>query len=733
VNDLATWYAGNDRYLRLSLTWLRLRLERATALVQERDRAERSAERVEAGTRPPALPEATPPPVAPVKRGWFRRLFETPQPLPGDPQAQPELDAGGATAKRLALPADELSQNYSRDWDDEIAAAAAEVREVVSTMSPPPGLERIGQVLGLSDFERDVLLLCVAPELDTGMNALFVGAFGQQWPTFASALNLFDDPAWDVRSPDRPLRYWHLLDMPSAPDTPLNSTPLRADERIVNAIKGLDHVDGRLVHLFEPVPAAQTMLPASQQAVVADAIDLWFRVAAGQKSFLVQLVGRNGPARTAVARQIATSIGRDLYRLRPALLPASTEEIDLLARLWQRETLIAPFGLYVEDDADSGASTSARGAFLSRTGGLILLGGHDVFPDAPGAAAVLDVATPTGAEQRALWREVLGPTSDVDVGPLVEQFNLDADMIRRIARDAGPLPDGPLATVVLRSVARKHLRPRLESAAVRVEPMASWDSLILPDAETALLHQIAEQVTQRSRVYRDWGFGARMNRGLGISALFAGESGTGKTMAAEVLANELGLDLFRIDLAGVVSKYIGETEKNLRGLFDAAEEGGVILFFDEADALFGKRSEVKDAHDRYANIEINYLLQRLETYRGLAILATNMRGALDRAFIRRLRFVVTFPFPSVADRARMWQLAFPSAVPCEPLDVLRLARIDLTGAGIANAALNAAFRAAHAERPVGMACVLAAARGELRKQDRPVNEADFRWESGALA
>ena len=181
--------------------------------------------------------------------------------------------------------------------------------------------------------------------------------------------------------------------------------------------------------------------------------------------------------------------------------------------------------------------------------------------------------------------------------------------------------------------------------AERIEPIATWDDIVLPDYEMGLLHQIADQVEQRSKVYDEWGFREKMNRGLGISALFAGESGTGKTMAAEVIANELRLNLYRIDLSAVVSKYIGETEKNLRRLFDAAEDGGAILFFDEADALFGKRSEVKDSHDRYANIEINYLLQRMEAYRGLAILATNMKSALDHAFLRRLRFIVNFPFP----------------------------------------------------------------------------------------
>ena len=202
-------------------------------------------------------------------------------------------------------------------------------------------------------------------------------------------------------------------------------------------------------------------------------------------------------------------------------------------------------------------------------------------------------------------------------------------------------------------------RPGLDGLAQRIEPKATWDDIVLPASEMKLLRQIAAQVRYRGQVYGAGGFAASRSRGLSINALFAGESGTGKTMAAEVIANDLGLNLYRIDLSAVVNKYIGETEKNLRRLFDAAEDGGVILFFDEADALFGRRSEVKDSHDRYANIEINYLLQRLESFTGLAIMATNMKSALDTAFLRRIRFVVEFRAHGAAERKLIWQRIFP--------------------------------------------------------------------------
>jgi SpoVK/Ycf46/Vps4 family AAA+-type ATPase len=273
---------------------------------------------------------------------------------------------------------------------------------------------------------------------------------------------------------------------------------------------------------------------------------------------------------------------------------------------------------------------------------------------------------------------------------------------------------------------RRRLRARLDQLAERLAPRLAWDDLVLPDEQTQLMQGIVGQARARFQVYEDWGFAHRASRGLGISVLFAGESGTGKTLAAEVLASELKLDLYRIDLSAVVSKYIGETEKNLRRMFDAAEQGGAILFFDEADALFGKRSEVKDSHDRYANIEINYLLQRMEAFSGLAILATNMKSALDTAFLRRLRFIITFPFPGVKERRRIWQRALPQETPREDLDYDRLARLNLSGGNINSIALNAAFMAAGQQQSVTMPILFAAARLELRKLDRAFAESDFR-------
>ncbi|NEO64423.1 MAG: ATP-binding protein, partial [Moorea sp. SIO4G2] len=248
-----------------------------------------------------------------------------------------------------------------------------------------------------------------------------------------------------------------------------------------------------------------------------------------------------------------------------------------------------------------------------------------------------------------------------------------------------------------------------------INASATWDDLVLPTPQRLLLGDIATHLRHKYKVYQEWGFAQKGDRGLGISALFYGASGTGKTMAAEVLAQEFRLDLYRIDLSRVVSKYIGETEKNLRRIFDAAETGFAILLFDEADALFGKRTQVKDSHDRHANIEVSYLLQRMEAYLGLAILTTNFQSALDSAFSRRIRFVVEFPFPGAEIRTQIWQRIFPAQTPTQNLNYQKLGQLNVAGGNIRNIALYAAFFAAAANEPVNMEHIYEATKREYQK------------------
>jgi AAA+ superfamily predicted ATPase len=267
----------------------------------------------------------------------------------------------------------------------------------------------------------------------------------------------------------------------------------------------------------------------------------------------------------------------------------------------------------------------------------------------------------------------------------------------------------------------------LAAVAHKIEPKYVWDDIVLPEDSLAQLREICQRVAHRHRVLGEWGFDRKLSLGKGVNALFAGPSGTGKTMAAEIIANALGLDLYRIDLAGVVSKYIGETEKNLDRVFSAAQHANAILFFDEADALFGKRSEVRDSHDRYANIEISYLLQKMEEYDGIAILATNLRQNLDDAFMRRLAFTVHFPFPDEASRRQIWTGIWPAETPLDgDIDHDFLARqYKLSGGNIKNIALASAFLAAEDEKPVTMAHLFQATRREHQKMGKTLSEGEL--------
>ena len=343
----------------------------------------------------------------------------------------------------------------------------------------------------------------------------------------------------------------------------------------------------------------------------------------------------------------------------------------------------------------------------------------------------LDVDRLEPGEQREVWREHLGATAarlNGQLDPVIANFRLSVPAIRAAGLEVrAALADGAAApAALLWDACRVQARARLDGLAQRIACTATWDDLVLPEAQMRMLRDVAAQVRHRARVHDDWGFAGKGTRGLGISALFAGASGTGKTMAAEVLAADLRLDLYRIDLSQVVSKYIGETEKHLQRVFDAAEASGAVLLFDEADALFGKRSEVRDSHDRYANIEVSYLLQRMEQYRGLAVLTTNMKALLDTAFLRRIRFILEFPFPDTSARAAMWRRIFPGATPTEALDIEQLAVLNVSGGSIRNIALQAAFLAAGSGEPVRMAHLLRAARAEYAKLEKTLTDAEAR-------
>lgn len=684
MNEREQWLQNNDDYLRDAIHWVQLRLQRQID-----------------SAAPVKIPE-------PVKTHWFK---------PNTDEAATEPDASAKTA---------------------VLALASERMAGAEAANPPPALIILSQQLGLTRFEREVLLLCVAMELDGATAALCAKAHGKPYPTFALAAQIFDEHKWDAISAERPLRYWRLLEINQPGAEPLTTSALRVDERIVNYIIEPKHiVDDRLMpFITTTIETAQDEdALAPSQRLAAELLRHYLvtkQTDAGQRSLIIQLTGTDATAKQAVASQALADVGLQIINVAVDTLPAQTAELENLIRLWGRERQLLPIVLYL--DAHGVDETTVHAVAVQRlvknAGGIVIIAARDIRAEL--GAWNLEISKPTSAEQQLAWNSALGANENTTAARLAGQFNLDLLAIQQIAHteltDIAAKPDS-LPTRLWQACLLK-TTPSLDQLAQRIDAKSTWQNLVLPKESLALLQQIVDQVDQRGKVYNDWGFLAKMNRGLGLSVLFAGESGTGKTMAAEVLANALQLNLYRIDLSSVVSKYIGETEKNLRRLFDAAEDGGAVLFFDEADALFGKRSEVKDSHDRYANIEINYLLQRIEGYRGLAILATNMKSSLDQAFMRRLRFIVNFPFPGLPERKEMWRKVFPSDVPkAVELDYERLARFNLTGGSIQNIALNAAFLAAAQPDPeakVSLPLIFDAIRGELRKLDKPVNEAEFR-------
>lgn len=607
--------------------------------------------------------------------------------------------------------------------DDENLYAALD--DAAAAMPGPSALDTLCARLGLSSFERDVLLLCAGIELDGTMVALCAAAHGDAarcYPTFSLALAALPDPEWEALTPIGALRHWRLIEVGAGPA--LTLSPLRIDERILHYLAGVQHLDDRLVGIVEPLGMTAMELVPSHSALADRIAETWSRTSLQHLWPVVQIVGDEAESRTGIALEAASRLGLSLCAIQARAIPSAPAELDGLIRLWERESALRGSALLIEcDDDDAPAAASAASPVWLADGvhGPVMISVRERLRGLRRPSIGFDARRPHSDEQRQLWHETLGESAAAmngEIDRLVAQFNLGATAIRSACAGASD-------TDRLWDACRDQARPGLENLAQWIEPKAGWDDLVLPQQQLKVLRRIAVHLRQKSVVYGKWGFGARSSRGLGISALFAGASGTGKTMAAEVLARELRLDLFRIDLSSVVSKYIGETEKNLRRLFDAAEDGGAILFFDEADALFGKRTEVKDSHDRYANIEVSYLLQRMESYCGLAILTTNMRNALDTAFLRRIRFIVDFPFPDITQRMEIWRRAFPAGTPVEGLDISRLARLNVAGGNITNIALCAAFLAAEADEPVRMKHLRDAARDEYAKLERSLTEAEI--------
>jgi hypothetical protein len=597
---------------------------------------------------------------------------------------------------------------------------------------------RLAAAFQLNDFERQLLLLAAAPELDPGFGERIAHAQDQRslWPTVALAWRLFatDDQSWlasrDSLRQDAPLFRFDLVRDMGA-DTPLGDRVLRTDPRVADALLGQAMPDARLTPYIR-----QVALPDDDDADSA-AERLGQCIAghvAGRREapLIVFLYGSPVPDLERFAAQAVRCLRLPL--LAASGLPTS------LAIPFVRESMLLPAPLFL---ADVDVTEWAR--ILTTTCPLILLASESAArrPASVDAASWLpvEVPRPSAAERISLWSATLaeiGIVSQEAAASLADSFALSATEIKQAAQLAvnqawlrGAAPEIPDVLEACRAEAQHSMT----ALAQRLQSRYGWDDLVLPTDSADKLRELCGQVRTQHRVLEEYGFSASLARGRGVTALFSGPSGTGKTMAAEVIARELQRELYRVDLARVVSKYIGESEKNLRQIFLEAERARCVVLFDEADALFGKRTDVRDSHDRYANIEVSYLLQLIEeSEEAVILLASNRREAIDDSFLRRFRFIVDFPLPEAELRRELWRRSFPPNLEAREISFDALAeRLPVSGGNIRNIALGAAFLAAGDGGVVNANLIARAARRELEKLGRPAAfvESEFAPRKGA--
>ena len=621
----------------------------------------------------------------------------------------------------------------------------------------PSRLQWLQTAYQLTPFEMDVLLLALAPELDRRYERLYAylhDHVGRRWPTVDLALHLLCPDAAarltqrTLFDPNAPLIRHHLIHLIPENDPRPSSLLghfLQLDEQITRFLLGQDSPDSRLAsfcQLYPPTPAQPVLDEQTQQALTRLMAD------ARTTGSPVRLY-LHGPAvagKQQSALNAAATLNLPLITAHLTRLPATLTLPDALTLIfryaWFYQAL--PYLEGWETLAPTSRALLQEHLHPAHPLPIVLLAGSEPWsplPDAPDEVLSVSFTLPDYPQRRRYWQAQLQTQdhtlNDNDPDILAERFRLWPNQIAQTVNAAAhqahwqvvtnQRPTPPRLTVddCFRS-ARTQSGHDLHNLATKIEPLYTWDDIVLPAAARDQLHEICQQLVHRHTVLGQWGFGQRLSLGKGVNALFAGPSGTGKTMAADIIANELGLELYKIDLSGIVSKYIGETEKNLERIFRSAENANAILFFDEADALFGKRSEVRDSHDRYANIEISYLLQKIEAYDGLAILASNLRQNLDEAFIRRLAFTVHFPFPDETNRRQIWATIWPDEAPlADDVDLDSLARqFKLSGGNIKNVALAAAYLAATDHQPIGMAHLLRAVRREYQKMGKRMGDED---------
>ncbi|SFR07226.1 ATP-binding protein [Poseidonocella sedimentorum] len=568
---------------------------------------------------------------------------------------------------------------------------------------------------GLSDPEALAVALLAGAELDRDFAALAGGSAEATGLPIGALLARLPALGWDSFLPTAVLRSWALISMAESG----RRTDRRAflDPRCLDWCLGHAGPDAALLPYLRP-PGPAAMLTAPAAAEIGPAADRLAEAAETAGRALTLITGSDGPTRQRLASDLAASLGCDTLSIDPGLLRLAPQERQAVLRRLARETVLDR----VLPVFDLPRIDAGLGEALARIEGTALLTAPALdAPEAlPPGCDQITLAPPGAPERAALWAAALELDDSAALAPLAEAFALGADDIARAATGLAHVP--PEARPAAAWAATRRLcAPPPDPLFTAITPRATLADLILPAATEAALRALLAQVRHRATVYRAWGFAARSSRGLGVSALFSGPSGTGKTLAAEAIAGALDLPLLSVNLAQVVDKYVGETEKHLDRVFGRAERAGAVLFFDEAEALFRQRGDGESGAARFTAMTVAYLLQRLEASPATCILATNMRGAIDDAFLRRLRFAVQFAFPGAAERARLWAAAFPEAAPLGEIDIPLLATLPATGGTIRNAALGAGFRAAEAGRAIGLQDIVAALESENAKLAQPVD------------
>jgi ATP-dependent 26S proteasome regulatory subunit len=610
----------------------------------------------------------------------------------------------------------------------------------------------------LSRFEVDCIVLAIAPEVDGRYETLFAYVqddVGKKRPTVELAIGLacndLDQRAEALAllhesAPAFRHQLLRLVDDPHTAEPPLPARFLKVDRRIVDFALDADRVDGRIAD------AVRSVFPRAGLPAAAAGDDTYARIeelvrGTGSRPGLIKLVGPEQVGKSHVAESLCRSTGRALVVVQGRSLLRSEVALADSFRLLEREARLRGAWVHISqfDSLLADASTrwtAERGVGRLVESGLVVSLGCSISPtgfDLPTAAFELtvDVPLPSYAMRLDAWKSALGEyqcqhIDEGDLKRLASRLVLTPGGIRRAvrrARDGASIAGREDVTEEdLGDAARDESSSNLSRLAHRVSPTYSWDDIVLPHHTLRQLKEVFASMRYRHVVYSEWDFERKLALGKGLNVLFSGPSGTGKTMAAQILAHEMRLDIYAIDLASVLSKWIGELEQNLSRVFEEARAINAVLFFDEADALFGKRSEVKDSRDRYANIEVAYLLQRIDEYEGIVILATNLGNNIDPAFTRRMHHVVEFPTPDALDRERIWRSVFPQSAPLEAaLDLGFLARqFDLVGGSIRNIALAAAFLAAADGGTISMEHLIRATAREYQKLGKLPSRTDFK-------